>query len=198
MRKKIHTTLYSDPMKRSIFGIVMLLCLPNVYSQETVQQTLRDAFSSILAGNLEPKYITQCPNTPQNCDILIKEICLLYSAFFSDALHEEVLCEILRQKGMWLQLRYSYDPIPSPEQTTLFTNALKQYLTKIIDQGGDKPIWVLLGYDYGPTSAPLEFAFEEAGLNNDFYYLLPYKSHTHIHIDQGVISLNLDLRGPPF
>src|SRR3990167_4004572 len=165
---------------------------------ETVQKTLRDAFSAILAGDLEPKYIAQCPDIPQNRDILIEEICQLYSNFFANALREEVLCEILKQNGMWLQLRYSYDPIPSPEQTTRFTNALKQYLTKAFDQGKNKRIWVHIGYDYGPTSPPLQFAFEEADLNNDFYYLLPYKSHTHIHIDQGIISLNLDLRGPPF
>ena len=172
--------------------------LSNIFAQETIQQTLRDTFSSILAGYLEPKYSTQCPDTPQNREILIEEICQLYSRFFTDALHEELLCERLRQNGMWLQLHYSYDPIPSFEQTALFTNALKQYLTKIIDQRGDSHIWVHLGYDYGPTSDPLEFAFKEAGLNNDFYYLLPYKSHTHIHIDQRVMSLNLDFRGPPF
>ncbi|HEX4839784.1 MAG TPA: hypothetical protein VFU89_05025 [Rhabdochlamydiaceae bacterium] len=185
-------------MKKSIFCIVMLFCLPSTYAQETIQQTLRDTFSAILRGNLEPKYIIQYPDTPQNRDLLIEEICQLYSGFFTDALHEESLCEILRQNGMWLQLRYSYDPIPSPEQTTLFTNALKQYLRKVMGRKEDRRIWVHIGYDYGPTSAPLEFAFKEAGLNNDFYYLLPYKSHTHIHIDQEVISLNLDLRGPPF
>lgn len=185
-------------MQKIILSILTLFCFPNAHAQETIQKTLKDAFSAILGGNLEPKYITQCQDTPQNRAILIEEICQLYSNFFTDALHEEVLCEILRQNGMWLQLRYSYHPIPSPEQRALFTNALKQYLTKTLEQGGDRRVWVHIGYDYGPTSPPLEFAFEEAGLNNDFYYLLPYKSHTHIHIDQGDISLNLNLTGPPF
>lgn len=185
-------------MRESIFGVILLFSLPNGCAQETIQQPLRNTFSAILEGSLEPKYITQYPDTPQNRDILIEEISQLYSAFFTDALHEERLCEILRQNGMWLQLRYSYNPIPSPQQTALFTNALKRYLTSIMDQGEDNRTWVHLGYDYGPTSAPLEFAFKEAGLNNDFYYLLPYKSHVHILIEQKVITLNLDLRGPPF
>lgn len=185
-------------MKKFILGVIVVFHLSSTYAQETVHQPLRNTFSAILAGDLEPKYISQYPDTPQNRSALIEEICWLYGNFFTNALHEEPSCKILRQNGMWLQLRDSYDPVPSPQQTTLFTNALKQYLIRTLDREREERIWVHIGYDYGPTSPSLEFAFEEAGLNDDFYYLLPYKSHTHIHIDQGVITLNLDLRGPPF
>ena len=192
-------------MKISVFGIIMLFCLPNFYAQETsampvhktVQQTLRDTFSAILTGEREAKYIAQYPDTPQNRILLITEICRLYSAFFSDEIHNENMYDILQQQGMWIQKRHSYNPIPTCTQTLLFADALENILNRIIAEQDGKKTLVHLGYDYGPNSAPLEFAFKEAGLNNDFYYLLPYKSHTHIRIDHGVISLNLNLMGPP-
>ncbi|MCF7852470.1 MAG: hypothetical protein K9M07_04425 [Simkaniaceae bacterium] len=193
-------------MKISIFGIIMMFCLPNFYGQKisatpihkTVQQTLRNTFSAILSGDREPKYTAQYPDTPQNRIFLITEICRLYSAFFSDEMHSENMYDILQQQGMWIQKRHSFDPIPTFTQTLLFADALENILKRIIAEPDGKKILVHLGYDYGPNSVPLEFAFKEAGLNNDFYYLLPYKSHTHIRIDQGVISLNLNLAGPPF
>jgi hypothetical protein len=193
-------------MKISAFGTMMLFCLPNFYAQETsampihktLQQTLRDTFSAILTGKREAKYIAQYPDTPQNRIFLITEICRLYSAFLSDEMHSENTYDILQQQGIWIQKRHSYDPIPTFAQTRLFSDALENILHRIIVESDGKKIWVHLGYDYGPNSAPLEFAFKEAELNNDFYYLLPYKSHTHIRIDHGVISLNLNLVGPPF
>jgi hypothetical protein len=195
-------------MKKNTFGIIMLfwLCLPNSYAQETpatpvhetVQQALRDTFSTILTGKREPKYIDQYPDTPQNRIFLITEICRLYSAFFLEEMHSEKMYDILQRQGVWIQMRHSCNPIPTSAQTRLFSDALEKILNQTIAESDGRKIWVHLGYDYGPNSAPLEFAFKEAGLNNDFYYLLPYKSHTHIHIDQGVISLNLNLTGPPF
>ena len=111
-------------------------------------------------------------------------------------MHSENMYDILQQQGIWIQKRHSYDPLPTFAQTVLFTRALEQSLSQMIDQADDQKIWIHLGYDYSPNSKPLEFAFKEAGLDNDFYYLLPYKSHTHIRIENGVIDLYLSLEGP--
>lgn len=163
---------------------------------EIARQTLRDAFYAILTGDREPKYSAEYQDTPQNRAFLITEICGLYSAFFSEEIHTEEMYYILQQRGMWIQKRHSYDPIPTFEQTSLFANALENILHQLMTTQDSKKIWIHLGYDYSPSSEPLEFAFKEAGLNDDFFYLLPYKSHTHIRIAEGVIDLYLNLAGP--
>ncbi len=181
-------------MKRSICS--MLLCLSVSYAGETSPQILRDVFSDILSGNREPKYIVQYPDTPQNRAFLVSEICCLYSTFLSEEMHSENMYNILQEQGMWIQKRHSYDPIPTWEQVMLFSDALKRVFHQIMTEPDNKKIWVHLGYDYSPNSKPLELAFKEAGLNDDFFYLLPYKSHTHIRIADGVIDLHLNLVGP--
>lgn len=187
----------------TIISVIMLLILPCFYVQElvaakTLQQTLSDTFAAILTGERAPKYIAQYPDTPENRAVLVSEICQLYSSFLLIELHNEWAYDVLQRQGLWIQKRHSYDPLPTSEQILLFSNALKSSIDQIIVKADDKKIWVHLDYDYSPNSDPLESAFKAAGLDDNFYYLLPYKSHTHIHIEDGIISLNLNLAGPPF
>jgi hypothetical protein len=158
---------------------------------------LESAFSAILAGKSEPIYVAHFPNTLNNRLFLAAEISKLYGAFLTPEMHEGDLCETLQQGGMWIQKKYIYHPAPTSLQTSLFIKVLEEELVRSLDITCDGSVWVHLGYDYGPTSAILEFVFQEVGLSADFYYLIPYKSHTHIYIRSDEVILNLNLKGPP-
>ncbi len=169
----------------------------SAYSHEKIQETLQNACSVILSGKGEPVYVIHYPDTTKNRLFLAFEISRLYGAFLTIEMHEENLCAILQQKGMWIQKRSLYHPVPTSFQISLFISTLERELLQSLEKTKSCAAWVHLGYDYGPTSAILELVFREVGLDADFYYLLPYKSHTYIYIHDGEIILNLNFKGPP-
>ncbi len=184
----------------AVFCTTKICCIQEVEPSQCfngeIQKTLQKEFSLILTGEGETTYVINYPDTPKGRFGLASEIAKLYGAFLTLEMHEEDLCEILQHKGMWIQKRCLYHPIPTSFQISLFINTLERELLQSFEKTYDGAAWVHLGYDYGPTSAILELVFQEAGLDGDFYYLLPYKSHTHIHIRDGEITLNLNFKGP--
>ncbi|MFZ4773190.1 MAG: hypothetical protein ACOYK9_04280 [Chlamydiia bacterium] len=163
---------------------------------DQIEETLQSAFSAILSGEREPVYLICYPDTPKVCMAIAKEISKLYGAFLTSAMHEEDICEILKQKGVWLEKKCTYHRVVTASQISLFIGTLERELLQSFENRPGGIAWVHLGYDYGPTSPILETVFQKRGLNADFYYLLPYKSHTHIHFKDGEIVLNIHFKGP--
>lgn len=161
-----------------------VICIAsNCFMQEIKQsaipyEKIKNACHEILTGKEEPVCVLHCPDTPKNRLIIAFEISRLYGAFLTPEMHEEGQCEILHQKGIWIQKGCLYHPVLTSFQILLFTSTLERELLKSFEKTYDGTSWVHLGYDYGPTSDVLELVFQEVGLDADFYYLLPYKSHT--------------------
>jgi hypothetical protein len=150
----------------------------------------------ILAGEGEPTYTTHCLDNLKNRLTIALEISKLYGAFLRPEMHEEGKCELLQQRGMWIQKKCLYHPVLTVFQISLFISILEREVLESLEKAYNSGGWVHLGYDYGPTSSILEIVFQEVGLDADFYYLLPYKSHTYIHICDGEIIVNLNFKGP--
>jgi hypothetical protein len=170
----------------------------SILSAHPAELLIKDSFLTreIFKEKSEAVCLFEYQDTPQDRLFVALEISKLYAIFLTPEVHEGALYEILQQKGVWIQKKHYYHPVPTPLQIRLFTKALERELlnefAKILkDQG-----WIYLNYDYGPTSAILELIFQEVGLDVDFYYLLPYKSHTHIYIHDEKITIYLNFKGP--
>lgn len=156
-------------------------------------EELGDTFSAILAGVREPTYYAKFLDVSQNRQKLAKELAQFYGAFLDPELHSGELFEALRTSGIWLQKWYDYDPVLSNEQIAHFMEALECAIVRKLDT---TPYWMHIGYDYGPDLEVLDPIFRELGIDNNYYYLLPYKTHTYIGIEGGQICLELHFKGP--